>query len=92
MLAERVKEWTMEWKEEGLQQGLQQGLCQGLESEQRMLARQVKRRYGPGMAETISPLLQGIRELRLLEAVGEWVIEYDDGQVFFNKLKEVAGR
>ncbi|MDI6792678.1 MAG: hypothetical protein QME81_07410 [bacterium] len=88
MLAERVKEWTREWKEEGLQEGLQQGL----ESERRMLARLVKRRYGQGMAESVDPLLQGIREVRLLEAVGEWVIEYDDDQVFFKKLKEVTGR
>ncbi|MBU1931979.1 hypothetical protein KJ965_04760 [Patescibacteria group bacterium] len=88
MLAERVKEWTMEWKEEGLQQGLRQGL----ESERRMLGRLVKRRYGSGMFQTVSPLLGEIRELNLLEIAGEWVIEYDDGQVFFEKLKEAAGK
>ncbi|MDI6792059.1 MAG: hotdog domain-containing protein [bacterium] len=76
MLAERVKEWTREWKEEGLQAGLQagrqEGLQQGLESERRMLARLVKRRYGSGMAESVGPLLQEIRELSLLEALSDY--------------------
>ena len=56
MLAERIKQWEEQLKQQAMQQGLEQGLEAGLEKglekglvigEQKLLIRQITRRFGP---------------------------------------------
>ncbi|HSO83541.1 transposase [Thiocapsa sp.] len=83
MLAENLETWTDQWKREGLEQGLElgleQGLEQGREATRHILVRQVRRRFGPTIAEQTQLLLAGIADLQTFEDLGEQLLISPDG-------------
>jgi hypothetical protein len=99
MLSEQVESWTEQWKNEGLERGLAQGLEQGLEQgrEQGMalgrqetrhlLARLARRRFGPAIAAEAVPLMEGIVDPHVLEAIGDGLLISPDGETWLQDLR-----
>lgn len=79
MLEHRVAEWTHEWK--------QQGWIEGIESEKKLLVRQIQRRFGSATAETAKTILNPVMKTDTLEQIGDWIIDCNEGDIFLSKLK-----
>jgi hypothetical protein len=66
--------------------GMRKGLQQGLESERRMLLRQVRRRFGEAIADQSGPLLGQIQQLLILEDLGEALFDCADEQAWLARI------
>jgi len=87
MLAENLESWTDQWKQEGLEQGLEQGR----EAARHMLLRQVRRRFGPAIADRSAPWLARIRDLGALEELGDQLLILADGEGWLRAVREIGG-
>jgi len=84
MLAERVVQWTEKWKQEGLQQGLLEGKLEGLQlGEEKLLERQLTRRFGPLNEETRQRL-----QAADLDQLERWADNILDAQTLEDVFKE----
>ncbi|MFB1488896.1 MULTISPECIES: transposase [unclassified Thiocapsa] len=90
MLAENLETWTDQWKREGLEQGLEQGSEQGREAPRHILVRQVRRRFGPTIAEQTQPLLARIADLQTLEDLGDQLLISPDGDDWLQAVRTMG--
>ena len=98
MLAERVQEWYAEAREKGLRAGRQEGLEKGLEkgreearAEQRaLLGRQAARKFGAATAERLVARLPEITDRDRALAVGEWIIECEEGGELLQRVERLC--
>lgn len=96
MLAENLEAWTDQWEQQGLERGLEQGLEQGLErgleqgreAARHILIRQVRRRFGPVIAEQSAPLLARIIDLQQLEELGDQLLLSSNGEEWLRHVRE----
>ncbi len=86
MLADNLEAWTDQWKQEGLEQGLDQGR----EAARHILIRQVRRRFGPVIAEQSVPLLAKLVDLQQLEELGDQLLLSADGAAWLQALREAS--
>ena len=80
MLAERAKEWTEQWFAEGRESG-----------QRDMTVRMARLRFGNGVAEQLSPLLERIADPAALAEVGDGVIQCRDGEELLARAEAAAG-
>ena len=80
MLAERAKEWTEQWFAEGRESG-----------QRDMTVRMARLRFGNGVAEQLSPLLNRIADHAALAEVGDGVIQCRDGEELLARAEAAAG-
>ena len=86
MLAENLESWTDQWKQEGLEQGLEQGR----EAARHRLLRQVRRRFGPAIADRSAPWLARIRDLGALEELGDQLLILAEGDAWLRAVREIG--
>ena len=70
-------------------EGLERGR---LEGERAIVYRLVARRFGPGAAEQLVPVLDAITDPELVAAVADAVVECQTATEFIGRVKEVVGR
>jgi len=87
MLAQRVSEWTQQWKQQGWVEGMEKGMEKGIAAEKVLLARQIRRRFGPAVAETAKTLLEPVTNTDTLEQIGDWIIDCDEEDSLLTRLK-----
>jgi hypothetical protein len=90
MLADNLEAWTDQWEQQGLEKGLEQGLEQGREATRHLLTRQVRRRFGPAIAEQSAPLLAKIADLQQLEDLGDQLLLTADGTAWLQALRAAS--
>ena len=100
-LIERARQWGEElnqhWLEKGIEEGIEKGIEEGLErgrleGERAIVYRLVARRFGPGAAEQLVPVLDAITDPELVAAVADAVVECQTAAEFIGRVKEVVGR
>ncbi len=72
------------------------GTCQDLtpvspQSPRHMLLRQLRRRFGPAIADRSAPWLARIRDLGALEELGDQLLILADGEGWLRAVREVGG-
>ncbi len=77
-LAERVRKWGDELNQQWLEKG-----------ERQMVSRLAARRFGPGIAEQLSPLLDKLSDPDSIAAVATMVFECENGADFIARAREV---
>ena len=70
--------------------GEARGLERWLERERQLLVRQVRRRFGPDVANHAAGLLAGISDADRLEDVGMWIIDCDTGSELLARLQGIG--
>ncbi len=91
-LAERVKQWgdelNRQWLEKGIEQGFLRGVERGRREEverQRPLVRRLAvRRFGPGIAESLGPLLDQVSDPDRIAAIAAGVLECETADEFLD--------
>ena len=81
-LAERVREWGDELNQQWLEKGIEKG-------ERQMVYRLAAHRFGPGIAEQLSPLLDELSDQGRIAAVATMVLECESGEEFIAQAREV---
>jgi hypothetical protein len=71
-------------------EGREEGIQQGLDSERRMLLRQIRRRFGAAAAGQSQPLLERIQQPNAFEDLGEALLDSADATVWQARLAEAA--
>ena len=66
------------------------GEARWLEREQKLLVRQVGRRFGPEVADLVAGPLAGISDADRLEDVGVWIVDCDAGSELLARLREIG--
>ncbi|MCY3546059.1 MAG: hypothetical protein OXH49_04190 [Gemmatimonadetes bacterium] len=79
-LIERARKWGEErdqqWLEKGLEKGLKKGIRRGrLEGERELVLRIAARRFGPGVADDLTPVLAGVSDSDRVAAIAARVFE-----------------
>lgn len=99
-LIERARQWgeelNQQWLEKGLEKGLERGLEKGMEKgrvegERALVYRLVTRRFGPGTAEQLAPILHTVSDPEPIAAIADAVFECQTAEEFIGRAKEVAG-
>ena len=92
-LEKGIEEGIEKGIEEGIEKGIEEGLERGrLEGERAIVYRLVARRFGPGAAEQLVPVLDAITDPELVAAVADAVVECQTAAEFIGRVKEVVGR
>ncbi len=94
-LIERVRKWGEErdqqWLEKGITRGRREGVQQGrIEGERELVYRLVTRRFGPGTAERLVPVLDGVLDPERIAVVADAVLECGTAEEFIARAREVA--
>ncbi len=76
-LAERVRKWGDELNQQWLEKG-----------ERQMVYRLATHRFGPGIAEQLSPLLDELSDSDRIAAVATMVLECESGEEFIARARE----
>ncbi len=84
-LPERVKRWGDELNQEWLAKGLEQGI----ERERALVRGLATRRFGPGVAQRLAPLLEQLSDADRIAAVATGVIECETADEFIARAQEV---
>ena len=87
-LIERSRKWGEELNRQWLEKGIERGRVEG---ESELLRRLVTRRFGPGAAEQLAPLLDATSEPERIAAIADAVLECETAQEFMARAREVAG-
>ena len=91
--AERDQEWLQKGVEQGVETGIERGIEQGIESgrvqgERELVHRLVTRRFGPGTAERVLPLLDQLSDPVRIAAIADAVIECETAEEFLKRVRE----
>ena len=86
-LIERARKWGEERDQLWLQKGIEKGIAEGIEMERQLMHRQVSRRFGPGTAERLLPMLERITEPEAIVAVADAVVECENAEEFLRRVK-----
>ena len=88
-LAERVRQWgdelNQQWLEKGIEKGIEQGREQG---ERQMVYRLAAHRFGSGIAEQLTPLLDQLSDPERIAAVATMVLECESGDEFITRARK----
>ncbi len=92
-LIERARQWGRERDQEWLQKGIDQGIERGVErgrteGERELVHRLVTRRFGPGTAEQLLPLLDRLSDPARIAAIADAVIECETADEFLKRVRE----
>ena len=95
-LIERARKWGEERDQLWLQKGIERGIEKGIERERQasiqreceLVFRQVSRRFGPGTAEELRPMLVRICTPEDIVAVADAVIECETAEEFLRRVRE----
>ena len=87
-LIERARKWGEERDQLWLQKGIEKGLEKGIERERELVHRQVTRRFGPGTAERLLPVLERISEQEDIARVADAVVECESAEEFLRRVRE----
>ena len=85
---ERDQLWLQKGFEKGFEKGIEKGLEKGLERERELVHRQVTRRFGPGTAERLLPVLERISEQEDIARVADAVVECESAEEFLRRVRE----
>ena len=85
-LAERVRKWGDELNQQWLEKGIEKGREQG---ERQMVYRLAAHRFGPAIAEQLTPLLDQLSDPDRIAAVATMVVECESGDEFIARAREV---
>ncbi len=83
-LIERARKWG----EERDQLWLQKGIEQGIERDRQLMHRMVSRRFGPGTAEQLVPVLARISDPEGIVLIADAVIECETAEEFLKRVRE----
>ena len=91
-LLDRARQWGKERDEHWLQKGLEKGIKEerraSLQRERELVHRLVTRRFGPGTAEQLVPLLDRLSDPGSIVAIADAVIECETGEEFLQRVRE----
>ena len=91
-LLDRARQWGKERDEHWLQKGLEKGIKEerraSLQRERELVHRQVTRRFGPGTAEQLLPLLDRLSDPASIVAIADAVIECETGEEFLRRVRD----
>ena len=91
-LLDRARQWGEERDQQWLQKGLEKGIKEerraSLQRERELVHRMVARRFGPGTAEQLVPLLDRLSDPESIVAIADAVIECETGEEFLRRARE----
>lgn len=87
-LLDRARQWGEERDQQWLQKGIDQERRASIRRERELLYRLVTRRFGPGTAEQLLPLLDQLSEPEAIVAVADAVIECDTAEEFLKRVPQ----
>ena len=85
-LAERVKKWGDELNQQWLEKGIERGREQG---ERQMVYRLATHRFGSGIAEQLTPLLDQLSDPERIAAVATMAFDCETAEEFMARAREV---
>ena len=91
-LIERARKWGEErdqlWLQKGIEKGFEKGIEEGIERERELVRRMVSRRFGPGTAEQLLPMLERINDPEDIVAIADAVIDCESAEEFLGRVRE----
>ena len=103
-LIERARKWGEErdqlWLQKGIEKGIEKGIAEGIEEgiererqasmqrERELVTRMVSRRFGPGTAERLLPVLERISEQEDIARVADAMVECENAEEFLTRVRE----
>ena len=87
-LIERARKWGEERDQLWLQKGIERERQASIQRERELVHRQVSRRFGPGTAEQLRPMLVRICTPEDIVAVADAVIECETAEEFLRRVRE----
>jgi len=71
-----------------LEKGIERGRREGIERERALVRRLAVRRFGPGIAERLGPLLDGLSDPDRIAAIADAVLECHTAEDFIARSKK----
>ena len=90
MLAERVQEWYDEAREKGLRAGREEARDEARAEQRALLGRLTARKFGAATAERLAARLAEITDRDRALAVGEWIIECEEGHELLQRVEHLC--
>ena len=95
-LQKGIEKGIAEGIEKGLEKGIAEGIEEGIERERQasiqrereLVTRMVSRRFGPGAAERLRPVLERISEQEDIARVADAVVECENAEEFLTRVRE----
>ena len=91
-LMERARKWGEErdqlWLQKGIEEGIERERLASIQRERELVLRQVTRRFGPGTAEQLLPVLERISEQEDIARVADAVIECESAEEFLRRVQQ----
>ena len=87
-LMERARKWGEERDQLWLQKGIERERQASIQRERELVLGQVTRRFGPGTAERLRPMLERINDPEAIVAVADAVIECESAEEFLGRVQE----
>ncbi len=96
MMENHFDSWADTWIAKGEKRGEKRGKEQGaLEGRKELLLRQVRERYGDGVATEIAPTLDAVESSQTLDDMGVWILTAGRADDFIARIlalrPELAG-
>ena len=87
-LIERARKWGEERDQLWLQKGIERERQASIQRERELVVRQVTRRFGPGTAGQLLPVLERISEQEDIARVADAVVECENAEEFLRRVRE----
>ena len=91
-LIERARKWGEErdqlWLQKGIEEGIERERLASIQRERELVLRQVSRRFGPGTAKQLLPMLERISDQEDIALVADAVIECESAEEFLGRVQE----
>ena len=87
-LMERARKWGEERDQLWLQKGIERERQASIQRERELVLGQVTRRFGPGTAERLRPMLERISDQEDIALVADAVIECETAEEFLGRVQE----
>ena len=92
MLNQAAKDWSVPYREEGRAEGQAEGRAEGrAEGQALLMRRQAARKFGAATAERLAARLAEITDRDRALAVGEWIIDCEDGGELLRRVEGLCG-
>ena len=91
-LIERARKWGEErdqlWLQKGIERGIKRERQASIQRERELVHRQASRRFGPGTAERLMPVLERISDPEGIALVADAVVECETAEEFLERVRE----